>query len=238
VAAAALNMKGMNLKLAIQISNKNRIALLFAALLFLCANQAYAQDFPDESAAAAAAQSQVTATMLQGHVHHTSKLRSHSDKPDGSKKLQAAVEDESSTQQLSAEEKLTKRFSLFGRKMTSDDYRKMNYGVLGLVSTLNVFTGRRTVAEVFPDCPAALAGIRKGDIEVQTDDHVWTSHDGQKASWNIADGKAGTNVDMVILRKGQKLTFHLTRMNIEDIQNDQIRRMFERMLRRLGPPSR
>ena len=63
-------------------------------------------------------------------------------------------------------------------------------------SERSIFGGKQTVIEVYPDCPAALAGIQPGDVEVQANDHVWGEYENQRSTWNIADGKAGTPVDL------------------------------------------
>ncbi len=83
----------------------------------------------------------------------------------------------------------------------------------------------------------ALAGIRPGDVEIQIGDHVLERGDNQRTNWNVADGEAGTPVDVLIKRGRKLMTFHLIRMNIEDIESNRVRRMFERMLTRLGPPN-
>jgi hypothetical protein len=136
----------------------------------------------------------------------------------------------------SAVRKSSPGFGLFGRRWTTDDYRNLEYGIIGIVSTRRLFSKVDRVEQVFPDCPASLAGIRSGDVIVQIADHVLKGKDTQRTTWDVADGKAGTKVDYIIRRHGELITFPLTRMNIEDIQNTGIRRMYERMLRELGPP--
>ncbi|MBS1999614.1 MAG: hypothetical protein JSS86_24985 [Cyanobacteria bacterium SZAS LIN-2] len=129
-------------------------------------------------------------------------------------------------------------FNFLGRRatMTSDEYRKLNYGVLGIIGQKSLLNRFYTITEVLPECPAALAGIRRGDIEIQASDHVFTRQDDQAAYWHTMCGKAGTPVDIVVKRGEELLTFHLVRMNIEDIRDDRVRRMYERMLSLLGPP--
>lgn len=120
---------------------------------------------------------------------------------------------------------------------TAEQYRKLEYGVLGIVSTKTVFSRHYTVTQVLPGCPAALAGVQVGDVEIAANGHVFTADDDQRIYWHTVAGKAGTPVDIVISRHGEPITFHLTRMNIEDIENEKVRRMFERMLSLLGPPT-
>ena len=127
-------------------------------------------------------------------------------------------------------------FGLFGRRWTAEDYRSLNYGILGVVMVRFPFSKAERVTQVFPDCPAIQAGIKPGDVVVQIADHVLSGHETQRTTWDTADGVAGTHVDYTVRRHGQLITFNLTRMNIEDIQNSSIRRLYERMLRELGPP--
>ncbi len=121
--------------------------------------------------------------------------------------------------------------------MSSEDFRKMEYGVLGLAASKWVGGTYYTVREVLPDCPASIAGIKPGDILLQANQHVFSKDDDQRVYWQTVAGKAGTAVDIVVSRDEKPITFHLTRMNIEDIKNDNIRRMFEMKLSLLGPPN-
>jgi S1-C subfamily serine protease len=127
----------------------------------------------------------------------------------------------------------------FGRRrptMSSDDFRKLEHGVVGLEAVAHMDSACPVVTQVAPTCPAALAGIRPGDLLIKAGDHVFKIGEGQVETWNVIAGKAGTPVDIVVLRDGQELTFHIIRMNIEDIQDDHIRTTYERLLSALGPP--
>lgn len=84
---------------------------------------------------------------------------------------------------------------LHKKVLTAEDYRSLNYGILGLISVKSIFSARNTVIEVMPDLPAATAGIRPGDVEIQIGDHVCGRDDNQRTQWNVADGEAGTPVD-------------------------------------------
>ncbi len=143
-------------------------------------------------------------------------------------------------QQPSLDSATLPRRSLFGfssKPWTTEQYRKLDYGVLGIVAQKNVFSRFYTITEVLPGCPAALAGLQRGDIEISANGHVFTAQDDQRSYWRTVAGKAGTPVDIVVRRNGELINFHLVRMNIEDIENDRVRRLFERMLSSLGPPS-
>jgi PDZ domain len=119
---------------------------------------------------------------------------------------------------------------------TADDFRALQYGVIGMVST-KFDVAQPIVDRVFPTCPAALAGIQPGDAVVQANGHVFTKGDGPREYWQRIGGKAGTPIDVTVLRDGQLITFHMKRMNIEDIENTQVRNRYERVLGLFGAPS-
>lgn len=167
----------------------------------------------------------VVGTNLNGTAVENAKLDAVDGKAEDSKPLQGKVTRKDSP-----------GFGLFGRRWTTEDYRSLNYGVLGIVMVRWPFTKTERVTQVFPDCPAALAGIKPGDVVLQIADHVLSGHETQKTTWHTADGVAGTHVEYTIRRHGEILKFDLIRMNIEDIQNKSIRQLYERMLRELGPP--
>ncbi len=152
----------------------------------------------------------------------------------------AAGEQNLAGQQPALDRSAFPRRTLFGfnsKPWTSEQYRKLEYGVLGIVAQKNVFSRFYTITEVLPGCPAALAGLQRGDVEISANGHVFTAQDDQRSYWRTVAGRAGTPVDIVVRRNGELLNFHLVRMNIEDIQNDRVRRIFERMLSSLGPPT-
>ncbi len=123
-------------------------------------------------------------------------------------------------------------------QMSSEQFRKLEYGVIGLDAVLQLDgTSGPVVRHLYPSCPAELAGMQPGDRIVQAQDHIFKPGEGQRVLWNIVGGKAGTPLDVTVLRQGQPITFHMVRMNIEDIQNERIRRMYENLLSALGPPS-
>lgn len=122
-------------------------------------------------------------------------------------------------------------------KMSSEEFRKLEYGVIGLNAVVHLDGSGPVITEVYPTCPAANAGMRPGDLIVKANDYVFKRGDGQRVLWNIVGGKADTPVDVTVLRDGELTTFHLMRMNIEDIQDNKIRGTFEDLLSQLGPPS-
>lgn len=118
-----------------------------------------------------------------------------------------------------------------GAKMTSADYRDLQIGITGC-NTLRL-TGRHIaqVEDIVPGSPAEKAGLQIGDIEPLRDEQVFTDTT-PTWQWNFA--RAGTTVDLPILRNGEITHFNLVRMNIEDIPDAKLRQQYENMARRLG----
>lgn len=121
-------------------------------------------------------------------------------------------------------------------KLTSEQYRAMNYGVLGMNVVSHTDSPCPVVAGVYPTCPAALAGIMPGDLMVKANGHVFQPGEGQAALWHIVCGKADTPVCLTIMRQGRLIDLNLVRMNIEDIMDDNIRGTYEDLISNLGAP--
>jgi len=124
----------------------------------------------------------------------------------------------------------------FRRRLSAEEFRQLQYGIAGMVSFKFIFGKSSMVLKVFPGCPAEQAGIQRGDQIIRINDVENKRTDAQREFWNKVDGPAGTPVDITVLRHGQKITFHLIRMNIEDIPDDRLRREFEDLLQSLGAP--
>jgi hypothetical protein len=122
-------------------------------------------------------------------------------------------------------------------KLSNEQFRQMEYGVVGLVSTVTTGDSNPIVTEVFPGCPAQQAGIKVGDMLIAAGNHVFRVGDGQRTVWQTVGGKAGTNVKIKVLRDGELITFDLVRMNFEDIPDPSRRAMYELYLSRFGPPT-
>ncbi len=118
-------------------------------------------------------------------------------------------------------------------KAEADQFRKLQYGVIG-VRLMQSREHQPEIVEVYPTCPAAIAGIRPGDQVMKANDHVLSGMEAQKEFWKIVTGKPDTPVDLTILRDGQVLVIRLMRMNIEDIEDADSRKHYENLLRRLG----
>ena len=131
------------------------------------------------------------------------------------------------------------KFHIFSGKhkyrLTSEDYRNLQFGVTGFQST-KLLGKYQVVTHVFHHCPAEAAGILPGDKVLKANDHVFSEHDAQPEVWKYMDGRAGTPVEITILRKKELMTFRLTRMNIEDIQDGRLRWMYEHLVHTLGTP--
>lgn len=116
-------------------------------------------------------------------------------------------------------------------KLTSDDYRSLGIGVLGIEADRQLFSKSALITGLYRGCPAEAAGIRVGDWEVLTNDP-----DSQKDTHGLTQficGLAGKPVDITIKRHGHELHFHLVRMNIEDIPDDRLRRRYEHLVLRM-----
>lgn len=129
-------------------------------------------------------------------------------------------------------------FTLHNRRpnLSPDYFRKLNYGVIGL-TLISFLDGRQSVITgVYPTCPAALAGIAPGDIMYEANGYRFKPGDDQRILWQVCAGKADTPIDVTVIRRGQPITFHLTRMNIEDIQDTRVRIQYEMLLSAFGAP--
>jgi C-terminal processing protease CtpA/Prc len=112
----------------------------------------------------------------------------------------------------------------------------MEYGVIGLNALLLMNSANPVVQTVMPGAPAETAGIRPGDLIVKARDHVFKSGEGQRVLWQLVAGRAGTPVEMTVLRGGELLKFNMLRMNIEDLPDKRARRQYEILLSALGAP--
>src|SRR5579885_594204 len=123
-------------------------------------------------------------------------------------------------------------------RYSSEEFRKMEYGVTCMSSRIQVgeMAGPPVVISVVPGGPAETSGIKVGDILVKANDHLFQSGENQRTAWNVFAGKAGTPIDITVLRNGELIKFKVVIMNIEDIPDQNMRVMYERLLSVMGPP--
>ncbi len=122
-------------------------------------------------------------------------------------------------------------------KLSADDYRNLGVGTLGLESVRTFFQDKAKVEQVYKGGPAEQAGIRVGDVLLDN------NHDDSKVTnptvpqWGITLARAGTVSDITLLRHGQPTTITLTRMNVEDLPDAKIRKVWEGIIDNLGHPA-
>lgn len=88
-----------------------------------------------------------------------------------------------------------------------------SYSGIG-VQIMNNKKNQVVVDSVFQNTPAEQAGIKPGDIIISIGGKDSTNMDVSDAS-GLIRGDSGTKVKIVVLRKGKKLTFNITRKTIE-----------------------
>lgn len=121
-----------------------------------------------------------------------------------------------------------------GAKMTSEDYRSLQIGTCGYIMTQWAWQRHQSVTQVFAGSPAEQAGICKGDVMISSDGPMPTRADWMQSvsDWTHFE-RPGSKVNVTFKRGKQTLSFTLTRINIEDIQNPKARRMYEESAREL-----
>ncbi len=127
--------------------------------------------------------------------------------------------DEEALQDSMAEGYLTALDDRYGEYYTKDEFLEFsetNEGELvGIgVSVRQSNDGYIEILEVYPNSPASLAGILKGDLIV-TIDGVDVAEVGFEQATDLLEGDASTNVNLTIKRNGQTLDFSLTRAQVE-----------------------
>jgi hypothetical protein len=123
-----------------------------------------------------------------------------------------------------------------GKKLTAEEYRSLQAGCVGYESDRTFFTDIAKVSIVYKDSPAEKAGIRKGDKLVDHENDDEARADPTQPRQGVTCGLAGSTVTITVLRHNKPEPLTLTRMNIEDIQEPDIRREWEGIVRRLGYP--
>jgi C-terminal processing protease CtpA/Prc len=128
-----------------------------------------------------------------------------------------------------------------GVQLSAEEYRSLGVGCAGLEETSTFFQKTGKVTDVYPGSPADKAGIRVGDpIVAVTDDKTAKKEQANPdvPLWVVTLDKEGTHQDVTIIRHGKPITFSLTRINIEDIQDTNYRQKWEQMVSKLGYPQK
>jgi len=124
-----------------------------------------------------------------------------------------------------------------GMKLSADEYRSLGIGCAGMESQRPFFQKIGQVTAVYPGSPADRAGIHVGDQTVAADAKDENAIDDPSIPlWQVKLGKAGTPQDITLLRNGRPVTLTVIRMNIEDIQDANVRHKWEQTVRNLGYP--
>jgi C-terminal processing protease CtpA/Prc len=135
----------------------------------------------------------------------------------------------------SAMQKLSKRQTL-----TAEEYRSLGIGTAGMEANKTFFQSIAKVSKVYKDSPAEKAGIRVGDKLVITDpdpDEARERANPEIPLFQIKFKKAGVPMDVTVMRHNKPVTMTLITMNIEDIQEPDVRKMFEKMISDLNYPT-
>jgi len=127
-------------------------------------------------------------------------------------------------------EKLAKRKSL-----TGEEFRSLNVGISGMNCRQMPFTTEAIVIKVYPDSPADQAGIEVGDILLGK--KVYAPSDPTRTMFTFTCNEAGSTKDYQIKHNGEIRNVRLVLMNIEDIKDDEARRLFEYLVEQTGAPA-
>jgi hypothetical protein len=120
-----------------------------------------------------------------------------------------------------------------GADLTSDDFRRLQIGCVGMETVRTFFQNIGQVEAVYPDSPAAEAGIKVGDKVIDHANDNAAKADPTQPLWSVKLAQAGTTQEVTLLQHKQPVTITLTRMNIEDIKDKKIRKMWENMAKNL-----
>ena len=162
---------------------------------------------------------------------------------DNAGKLQGAADD--NVGKLQGEQAANAEESLFrlavkklaaGEELSSDEFRSLKVGLCGFESSRTFFQPVGRVTIVYRNSPADNAGIRRGDRILSNDTDEEAKANPEQPRYQVTFDQAGTSAEMTILRHGRPVVYTLTRMNMEDIQEPEIRQRWEDIVRSLGFP--
>jgi C-terminal processing protease CtpA/Prc len=174
----------------------------------------------------------VLADDLDQAMHGVPKKEDQLLAPDGTTLRSAAESNQSQQQTSPASESI--KFELAATKLSSgadmsqDDFRDLGIGTLGFTANQSNFDRYPRVNAVFAGSPAEAAGVRIGDI-VLSSDSIQNVVPGswEQTGWKFHFDHAGTKSQLTVKRGRETLNFTLTRMNIEDLPDPKLRRMYE-----------
>jgi hypothetical protein len=125
------------------------------------------------------------------------------------------------------------------QKLSSQEFRSLGVGVNGFEADQKFFQYIAKVTAVYEDSPADKAGIKVGDKLEEKRNPVyearWKANPTQPL-FQVSFEPVGARKDFTVLRDGEKIPITLYAMNMEDIKEPKIRRMWEKMVSRLGYP--
>ncbi|HEY9731150.1 MAG TPA: hypothetical protein V6C89_04525 [Drouetiella sp.] len=121
-----------------------------------------------------------------------------------------------------------------GVKLTAEEYRSLGVGCLGFESDRTFFQKIAIVSVVYSGSPADQAGIRIGDKLIDEDNDQAAREHPEIPRWKVSFGQAGTSKQIVVIRHHKAVALTLTRMNIEDISDDDARQEWEQIIAKYG----
>jgi hypothetical protein len=186
-----------------------------------------------------------SSTLLNGSIHKTDinlppTTESTTDKSalSGDAKKTDAGETEPTGGEKSNTYKLAVQKLGSGVKLSAEDYRNLNVGIVGMESTRTFFTNKFKVIRIVKGSPADLAGIKLGDTFMK-DDSIDDSKikDPTVPAYVFSCGLAGEEKDLTLQRHGKTLHFHVVKMNMEDLPELKDRQEMEDLVRQTGYPA-
>jgi len=133
-----------------------------------------------------------------------------------------------------AMQKLSKR-----QRLTAEEYRSLGIGTAGFEANQTFFQNTAKVIKVYRDSPADKAGVRVGDKMLMTEANPAEAMERANPTqplFQIKFKKVGVPVEITLLRHKEPVKMTLITMNIEDIEEPEIRKMFEKMVSELDYP--
>jgi hypothetical protein len=124
------------------------------------------------------------------------------------------------------------------KKLSAEEYRSLNVGIVGMESVRTFYTKKYKVIRIVKGSPADLVGIKLGDTYMKDD-----SFDDSKVkdptvpSYVFSCGLAGEVEDYTMQRHGKTLQFHIVKMNMEDLPEEKDRREIENLVSQTGYPA-